>query len=296
MKRWAVSLFYRTVYFKRYYPVRLRSGEIFKVDFWHRNWRLLNKTGVHERDVEDFLAAVLEPDDIVIDVGAQIGIITSQASRMVGPYGRVISFEPDAANYEALKSLCFRNDLANVTLWNSAAGESNEKLTFRRPKGTWGAFLAGQQKGVFREHYEKSDIIEFEIDCVRLDDVTQRSSLARVDLIKIDVDGPEMLVLRGAMETLSRFRPVLIVEASRFYADYQFSLDDLFQVFRSQNYKVFYSARNAGSYKACEGPEDVEVDIGQKGNAVDFFCIPADLDGDRLRSIFEYLAIRGTEA
>ncbi len=281
IRRLGIALCYRVIYFRRYYPIQLASGDRFAVDLWNRNWRILKRRRTHERDVEAFLQSYLEHDDVVVDIGAQIGIITSQTSRMIGPYGTVMCFEPDPLNFDSLKGLCERNGLFNARLWKLALGDTDGIVRFRRPVGSWGASMVGENSDIIDDAFRASDFAEFEIACRRLDNVMSRLPVDRIDLIKLDVDGPEMSILRGAIETITRFRPVIVVEASRFYADHGYAVEDLFAFLLDNGFEIFVAMRNSETFKRCAGPEDLDIDISLRGHATDFFCIPRETDNPR---------------
>ncbi|MDB4815483.1 FkbM family methyltransferase, partial [Akkermansiaceae bacterium] len=276
-KRWRRRLFglyYRLRYWRRYYPADLTSGGQVMVDMWNRNWRLMRHNRVWEQDVEEVVQAYLRPDDVLLDIGAQVGLLTSQASQRVGPLGSILSFEPDPENYVVLAGLVARNRLDNVRLCHFGLSDSEGEITFRRPVGSWGSFMKGQSREALDSGFRAMDFNDFTVCCLRLDDVMDRLAIGRVDLIKIDVDGPEVSVLNGATNTLKRFQPLVIVEASRHYADHGFTVGDLFDLMLGLGYELYYAQRNSKLYTKCSSPEELTIDISVRGNAVDFFAVP----------------------
>lgn len=291
-KRWRrrlLNVFYRLRYWRRYYSTDLTAGSRIKVDMWNRNWRLLRKNRVWEKDVEQFVEAYIEPGDVVLDIGAQVGMLTAQASYKVGPLGTVISFEPDPENYPVLASLVARNRLANVRLCHWALSDREGEIEFRRPVGSWGSFMSGQDRKALDTGFNATDFVEYSVNCSRLDDVVQCLTISRVDLIKLDVDGPEIGVLKGSLETLKKFKPVIIVEASLHYADHGYSVSDLFELMASQGYELFYAKRNSQFYTSCQSTEDLDIDVSVRGNAVDFFAIPLISNNERHHMIKNFL-------
>ena len=292
-KRWRrrlLDVYYRVRYWRRYYPADLTSGARVMVDMWNRNWRLLRDNRVWERDVEEVVQAYLKPDDVVLDIGAQVGMLTSQVSHKVGPLGSVLSFEPDPENYAVLSSLVARNRLDNVRLCHWGLSDREGQIAFRRPVGSWGSFMNGQSRKALDTGFRATDFIEFTVRCLRLDDVMEKLTLGRVDLIKLDVDGPEVGVLMAATDTLKRFRPVVIVEASRHYADHGHTVDDLFDLMIGLGYELYYAQRNSEQYTMCSSPVELSIDISVRGNAVDFFAIPKNSDNPRHEDLHLLLA------
>lgn len=157
--------------------------------------------GNSEPAVQRLLAEWLHPGMVFYDLGANIGLYSLLGARMVGPAGRVFSFEPDFEVAKRLRANIARNSLSNVTvveagIW-SQSGEANfEGADLSSPDHGTGRFIAGGQGTPIR--------------CVRLDDFIQKSPPPQV--IKCDVEGAEIEVLRGAELLLKRHRPRILCE------------------------------------------------------------------------------------
>jgi len=142
--------------------------------------------------------------DSVVDAGAHYGFYTLYASQLVGVEGMVLSFEPHPENYKKLLTNLRLNDVKNVKTFNKALGDFDgwTKLYIRSHSGGHSTFL------------KSKDYIN--VDFVRLDTVAERLNLKRVDLIKIDAEGAELNVLRGASKVIERFKPSLTMAAYHF--------------------------------------------------------------------------------
>lgn len=280
---------FRVRFWRRYYQVPIHSGRTLSVDLWNRNWRLFRQRRSWEQALETLWPSLVEPGDVVIDVGAQVGMFTGPVASTLGMWGSILSFEPDPENRAVLASLVARNQLTNVRLFACGLSDTQRSLVFHRPAGAWGSFMRGQARQILDSGFPDSYITEFEAPCFRLDDVVSRCHIGRIDLIKVDVDGPEVAVLKGAVETLSRYQPFLIVEASRFYADHGYTLDDLFEAVRGVGYEMYYAKRDSAAYVRCDGPASIDVDISRRGQSIDLFGIPqsrTDPRARRLRSMW----------
>jgi FkbM family methyltransferase len=149
----------------------------------------------------DTLAAVqrLAPvGGTVIDIGANIGLISLWASRCVGPEGRVVSVEPSPWAMNRLMANTRLNQAANIT---TVLGASSNHI------GTGEMFVING--------YRVDDTVtntHEHVAFTTIDQVVADQALDRVDLIKTDTDGYEVDVLRGAATTLERFRPAIIFE------------------------------------------------------------------------------------
>ncbi|GAI92968.1 unnamed protein product, partial [marine sediment metagenome] len=120
--------------------VRLRCGETVRVDGRHPQWRKFVDCGCHELGTENFLVDYLLPGDVVVDVGANVGLITVIAAKRVGPFGRVYAFEPDEENCSSLDRAVQLNRLGNVRIERLALGDRDGEARFLKPQGSVGAY------------------------------------------------------------------------------------------------------------------------------------------------------------
>jgi FkbM family methyltransferase len=161
--------------------------------------------GCYECELLTVLRHVLVSEMTFVDVGAQIGYFSMAAAALVGPSGVVHSFEPDLECF----SLLSRNSRAFswVKVHNAALADFTGRTAFyrtpRRSESGWGTILnAG-------EHRE-----EIGVSVLTLDNQMEGDRTARIDFMKIDVEGAECRVLEGARATIARTRPLIWVEAN----------------------------------------------------------------------------------
>lgn len=146
---------------------------------------------------------ILQPGQLVVDVGANIGAHTLFFARKIGPDGLVLAFEPQRIVYQTLCGNLAINSITNTFCWNTAVGaESGEilvpNLDYTQPDNFGGIELGTETDGET-------------VAVVTIDDL----KLPRCDFLKIDTEGMEEDVLRGAQRTINHFRPVLYVECDR---------------------------------------------------------------------------------
>ncbi|MFY9655225.1 MAG: FkbM family methyltransferase [Methylocystis sp.] len=152
------------------------------------------------------MAQLLRPGDTVIDVGANIGCLTVPFARTVGPQGCVYGFEPQPGLYRLLAANTVINGLHNVRLFNAACSDRPDVVAFDEADYTAAAnYGALSVEALTRQvsRFSRQTLI------VTLDAAIQHE---QVRLIKIDVEGAEAAVLRGARELIRRTRPALYVE------------------------------------------------------------------------------------
>lgn len=133
----------------------------------------------------------VEKGDIVMDVGAHIGFFTIKAAREVGDKGIVIAIEPEPSNFESLRKIVVGCGLNNVIFVNKAVGsrKGKAKLYIRKENSTKHSLI-----------YVTNKAIEVEVDT--LDNIKSELKLPKVDFVKIDVEGVELDVLKGAKNIL----------------------------------------------------------------------------------------------
>lgn len=158
--------------------------------------------GGYEPEVQDLILRTLRPGGVFIDVGANIGTFTIPAAKHVGPSGRVIAIEPSPDVFKILEKNVALNSTGNVQLICAAAGASDDDANFYpAPVDHFGMGSRAPQ-------FNAAPIT---VRSVTLDSIVKELNLTSVDALKIDVEGFELDVLKGAIELLSRERPPLIV-------------------------------------------------------------------------------------
>jgi FkbM family methyltransferase len=142
--------------------------------------------------------------DWAIDVGANIGSYALELSRLVGPLGRVIAIEPVPATFHFLSRHVVLGGCANVTLLNLAASDHCRET---------GITLPSFESGLMNPYQARlSETGEFRILTIQIDGLELEGPIR---LVKIDVEGHEMNVLRGMRCLLERHRPVVVLEGDR---------------------------------------------------------------------------------
>jgi FkbM family methyltransferase len=150
-------------------------------------------------DVERFA----RPGDWVVDVGANVGRYTCYMSRCVGERGRVLAFEPILESFSLLTENVRSCRATNVSLYNLALSSENAVLNMSVP---------ADQKTRLRNYYEAHIAPSgVPVLCLTLDSLSLPHP---VRLIKIDAEGHDLHVLKGAQRMIQRDRPVMIVEGS----------------------------------------------------------------------------------
>ena len=170
----------------------------------------------------ELLKKHIKPGDTVLDIGANIGFYATILSDIVGEKGKIHCFEPDTTNFNHLKKTT--DSYKNIIINNKAVGPKTEKLKIYTSKE-----LNVDHRTYKPEEYDQ----EIEIDAVSIDDYLKG---AKVDFIKMDIQGFEMEAMKGMKETLknnpnvkmiSEFWPYGLKKAGSSLRDYFVLLKEL---------------------------------------------------------------------
>ena len=172
--------------------------------------RKILSAGYFERWVDIFLDRALKPGYVAIDVGANSGCHTLVMASAVGGSGKVVAFEPNPRMFNRLQANVKLNRLENVDLCPVALSDQSGIVTLHIPKdGDYNQGLGSIHSANLEEASDQINVPK-----ISLDDWVDEHYLSRIDLIKIDVEGHEMQVFKGAYQTLKKFKPILIFEFS----------------------------------------------------------------------------------
>ncbi|MGM3386090.1 FkbM family methyltransferase [Stutzerimonas stutzeri] len=195
--------------------------------------------GYYSTDIVALLKTLLKPGMVVIDVGANIGEITLVSARRVGDTGRVIAVEPVNWIADRLSEHVGTNSLRQVTIVREALGKTRQDTV--PIYASCGQVVSDEHQGLASLYGESvgSQPIDH-VNIITMDDMVDSLRLARVDIIKIDIEGGEIACLQGAETVLRRFRPMLIVEVQDFSARQAgWSVKELFQYLSGFGYEFF---------------------------------------------------------
>jgi FkbM family methyltransferase len=164
-------------------------------------------TGDAEKVVQETLAETLKPGQVVYDVGANIGFFTIICSRLVGPGGRVYAFEPMPESAATLRHNVAVNSLENAVVVEKAASSTTGEAELLI--SDWSAFHALKVEGISPTEHARGVVA---VETITLDDFVSTGGGQPPDVVKIDVEGAELEVIKGAAGLLASRRPLLICE------------------------------------------------------------------------------------
>jgi len=200
-------------------PIKYMIKQIFNINYSHKligEVTVKSKNGIffcgnnfssvgvgsnfHEQELRKYFNI---SEGTFIDIGANIGKYTIMIGRKIK--GRVIAIEPEKKNFEILKTNVKLNKLNNIILINSACSSKNgQRKFFLDETGT-------EASSFYQEKVQSSKTIA--VQTKKLDNILNELGIKKVDLNKIDVEGAEADVLKGAIKTLKNSHPEIIFEA-----------------------------------------------------------------------------------
>lgn len=199
-------------------------GRLYRVcGYRDEGWfKILSGVGAFSEPHLEDLRRLIRPDFVCLDVGANLGTYTLALAQLAHT---VLAFEPDRNAYAALQETMHGNDIRNVKTYPWVIGKENETGDFVEDS-EWSSsshFVPSARGGTIARSIDSFD-------------------LARLDFIKIDAEGSEIDILDGAVETLSRCRPLVMLEFNSFaFVHYRnivprAALDRIFGLFSKVGY------------------------------------------------------------
>lgn len=171
-------------------------------------------SGSREPDTSNALKVLCKRGNVVLDIGANVGSHALPMASLVGEEGKVYAFEPVPWAMNRMKKNLELNNFKNMVLEPIALSDTNEEMEMKFRA----SFKIGSKSGVGVEGKIDDgwwgECEHIKVRLQTLDNYVSTRHFSHIDLIKLDVDGFEGKVIRGAQETLKQFTPVIIMEVA----------------------------------------------------------------------------------
>ena len=164
--------------------------------------RSIYLTGVYEPEATHFISSRIKLGMTVLDIGADIGYYTLLFAKHVGSKGRVYAFEPIPKAKCYLDKNISMNGLDNVRTFGFALFDKSDMVCLEEP-------LTKSQINPSKRRLSRNDI---QVETKVFDEWKLKEGVDNVDLVKLDVEGAELNVLRGMKNTLERQNPRILIE------------------------------------------------------------------------------------
>ena len=223
--------------------------------------RVILETGAWEPESWLAIRSHLRPGDTFVDVGAHIGYHSLKAAAVVGPSGRVIAVEPNARTVRELQDNIRESGAESIIVQPVACSDTEGSIElFVAPRANTGQTSLSRQNA----SQAGSAVESYRVRARPLDAVIRESGVSRVDVIKIDVEGAELLVLKGAQGTIARYRPLLIVEI----------VDEQLKAMGTSSNEVISFARSVGYEPSHRIGQNIEFAFRNSSNVLPSAHLP----------------------
>lgn len=173
----------------------------------HRANRYKNK---YDRGGIAYIHTAIKKGQTVLDIGAHKAGYLYYFQKLVGENGKVFAFEPQSNLHQYIKKIKTLFGWDNVTIEHLALSGTTGKVTLFVPTNKVGK--ASSPGATIVEHKERNDFISTEdVFTETLDSYCQRHNI-KPDFLKIDVEGNELSIFKGGVDTLKRHKPKILVE------------------------------------------------------------------------------------
>lgn len=195
----------------------------------------------NESDEPEFkvIKALVGSGETVIDVGANIGRFTCYLARLVGERGVVHSIEPIPLTYEILSNSVRKLGLDHVRLWNFAASDRHGTAMMEIPKYEAGGTENFYQARIVPDGKREVSLRRYQIDLRSLDSLPD-IPVGRSSFIKIDVEGHELEVIKGAAHLISASKPSMLIEISGNLEEPTSAASELSRCLEKEGYRPYW--------------------------------------------------------
>jgi FkbM family methyltransferase len=242
--------YYQKVFFRKLFGKKLyKFFKYFKII-------LLNKLGV-SFEISEFLKQVIEKDFIIIDVGANLGQYAVRFGKLLKDGGKLISIEPVYEDFLYLNKLKEKYKLHNMECRNYAISDYEGEGLLYIPVIENDIELdtrATIDPDNYYFNYGKYNTQKIKVRA--LDSLYKEMSLLKVDIIKSDTEGNDSKVLKGALELIKRFFPLILIEDSH----KEKWLDEIYDT----GYQPFYVINNLyliDAYNTTGNEKNIKYDL-----------------------------------
>jgi FkbM family methyltransferase len=153
----------------------------------------------------------LKEGDVIIDVGANIGLFSLLGAKYIGDHGWVHAFEPTRSTFKILEENIQLNMLKNIVPHQVPLADGIKPIVMINPMKNNDKYYDAFNRIQEVEADEPNDYIQY---TKTFDEFVGENKLTRIDLVKVDIEGAELLFFKGAEQSLLKFKPKIIFEAN----------------------------------------------------------------------------------
>jgi len=266
------SIFFKE-YSRKHLKVQILSKEgsiatvkaldfIWKLDTTRYIDEYILKNGIFEPESTALIQKLVEPSMIVLDVGANFGYYTLQFARLVGENGYVYAFEPVDRYRARLGEHLRLNNIRNVEVINKAL--SNKIATAKISVGECSATFHWCSPGEAEEVQE--------VHLTTFDAFVEEHKIQKIDFLKVDLDGHELMFFEGAKNTLRKVKPIMLVE---FCQEFLYASGTAAWDLADKLENLGYVLISTKSRRAFQNRQECFKEVANFSHSVNVLCIPS---------------------
>lgn len=243
MKKNIRNLVYSIIDFFTLYKGVKRKINGFTILFPAR-WSRFYEDG-YEKETFNFFKAYIKEGNTVLDIGAHIGLYAAPFAKLVGTTGKVYCFEPTPSTFVVLSKTIQLNKYSTVTAVNAAISDKSGTVTFNL---TSDSGEGSNANSIVEINRTKNNV---EVKAYSIDDFRRFEKL-KIDILKIDVEGAELLALKGAKTTFEQDRPIGILALHPAnIIQFGHSLEEIWDVLLNYKLQIQLSGKNISKEYFC---------------------------------------------
>ena len=207
-------------------------------------------TGLRDEKIIQLIISNLEKNDVFFDIGANIGYYAIPIAKTLAAKNVTVhAFEPVNDNFISLQKAIHQNNITNIITHKIALGDSIGSTEIIKTEGgkSGNAVLS-------HENMENTNVTRETIEITTLDDYASNNNINQCAIIKIDIEGAEIFFIKGAVNFITKHRPIIYGEFnSYFLRKFESSFLDIWEILEPLGYKVFQENKNnKGSFSKID--------------------------------------------
>jgi len=208
----------------------------------------------HEPLHTELLYRELKPGMVCIDIGSNIGYFAVLESKLVGETGKVFSIEPAPPNFNILQKNIKLQNTKNVETFNFACGDKDGFVKFSvSNRSNWSRVVPENESKSIKDE----DLAIIDVPIKKLDTFIDENPLARIDIIRMDLEGYEYLALQGMTETIKKYRPSLVFELHQIFLGFE-KTKKLLSDLKNSGYEIKYCINRAMDMPLIGSKRDIK--------------------------------------
>ena len=221
---------------------------------------------INEYPIHPILKKIIHSGDTIMDVGAGIGILTLFFRKLVGDAGMIYSFEPNSTAFSILNKNIEENALTNIQIENKAVSDINNKVSFV------------QKNAITASRISRNDEDGIPVDSISIDKYSIDNKIKKINFIKIDTEGYDLMVLKGMTEIIKSNPELKMMVEYHTELLQEAGIDpkDLIKFLQQQNFKIYDMG---GLFDRFELVEDLylEMFVGTS-NSTNLLCTHTEIN------------------